>query len=85
MTIANIPADEKEVPKKPNAGGEPSENKKILNHLDYFAEYLKGQEKDGAIETEWKAVALVIDRLFFWMTLIVALIIVPTCLSLRAT
>lgn len=48
----------------------------ILKHLQMITEYLNEKKADDAVTDEWKLLAKIIDRLFFWVSLIVLVIAV---------
>ena len=52
----------------------------IRSMLAYLTDSIKEKEKDRMIEDEWKALSLVLDRIFFWITFITALVMIPTFL-----
>ena len=66
---------------KPEKKGGQGEMAQILDHLKVMVNYLKQQEKDNGVAEEWKAIAIVIDRLFFWVTLIMSIILLPLFLG----
>ena len=57
--------------------------KQILDQLKYLVDYVKSQEDDSSIQDEWKSMALVLDRLFFWITAIVSVILLIVFLVRR--
>lgn len=74
MTISS---DVDAEPMKKFPDKEKSELADIKQLLAYLTDHLKDQEKNGKVEDEWKAVAMVLDRLFFWITLVMSIILVP--------
>ena len=52
----------------------------IRHLLSFLVDKVKDKDKDGLIEAEWKALAMVLDRIFFWMTTITAVVMIPTFL-----
>lgn len=64
---------------------EPSDLAQILNHLEFLVNYIKQKKIEAGIGFEWKAMSLVIDRMFFWITFIIALVIIPVFLAQRDT
>ena len=62
----------------------PSELEHIRRLLTYIVDSLKEKEKDKETEDEWRALAMVLDRIFFWITTIMAFVMIPTFLLRRS-
>ena len=72
---------------KPNSEAEvtsPSELAQIRTLIEFIVDRMKSNEAVKCIEDEWKALALVLDRIFFWVTAITAVIMIPTFLTGRS-
>ena len=83
LPITTIPPRDKEEREVPLVSAEPTDIKKILNHLHYMVDDMKSKEKNMAVDNEWKALAQVIDRLFFFITLIAVVVILPLFLAMK--
>ena len=57
----------------------------IETHLKALRVYLSEKERTDQAVDDWKAMALVLDRLFFWCTLIVCLIGFPIFMTAKDT
>ena len=73
-----VTSDVDEVKKDPD---EANELDQIRRLLAYIVDDMRGKEKEAKVQDEWKALATVLDRTFFWLTLITALIILPIFLT----
>lgn len=52
------------------------ELKAILDRLIMISELMKSQKSDEAVMDEWKLLAKIVDRVFFWISLIVLIVII---------
>lgn len=57
-----------------------SELQQILDNLRFFVDRVKSNDKDDKVGDEWKALAMLLDRTFFWLTTFLAVILIPTFL-----
>ena len=64
-------------------GLEMDDLKNILNNLTFIRTNIENKEKDEEIASEWRGVATVVDRLLFWISLIIVVIIMITILAQR--
>ena len=61
--------------------GDKSDLAEIRDLLGNIVDNMKEKEKSASIEDEWKALALILDRIFFWITFIAAIVMIPTFLA----
>ena len=54
--------------------------RQILFYIREVVEKMQVKERDGAIMEEWKCLAIVLDRTFFWIAFITTIIIIPSLL-----
>ena len=54
--------------------------RQILSYIKEMVEKVQVKERDGAIMEEWKCLAIVLDRTFFWIAFVTTMIIIPTLL-----
>nr|XP_014055543.1 unnamed protein product [Salmo salar] len=47
---------------------------RALEGVTYIAEHLRAEDQDFSVKEDWKYVAMVIDRIFLWMFIIVCLL-----------
>ncbi|NWU88340.1 ACHA2 protein, partial [Onychorhynchus coronatus] len=47
---------------------------RALEGVQYIADHLRAEDADGAVKEDWKYVAMVIDRIFLWIFIIVCLL-----------
>ena len=52
----------------------------IRDMMRLMVSQMKEKARDSHIEDEWKALAMVLDRIFFWMTAVTTVVMVPTFL-----
>ncbi|XP_053719332.1 neuronal acetylcholine receptor subunit alpha-2-like isoform X2 [Synchiropus splendidus] len=45
-----------------------------LEGMTYIAEHLRAEDSDSSVKEDWKYVAMVVDRIFLWMFIIVCLL-----------
>ena len=77
--IPEVPEENDVEPVSPDMVGKVSEVKsaldgpmgEILARLEYFVRHLEDKKKSDAIVDEWKLVAKTIDRLLFWISLLI--------------
>ncbi|NXM66084.1 ACHA2 protein, partial [Serilophus lunatus] len=48
--------------------------RKALEGVQYIADHLRAEDADFSVKEDWKYVAMVIDRIFLWMFIIVCLL-----------
>ena len=74
-----IPVNHYDVTKPPDHG-EPTDLLQIKQLLKHIVDSMKDKARSGHIADEWKALAMILDRIFFWMTTITSIIMIPTFL-----
>lgn len=47
---------------------------RALEGVQYIADHLRAEDADFSVKEDWKYVAMVIDRIFLWMFIIVCLL-----------
>lgn len=47
---------------------------RAVEGVQYIADHLKAEDTDFSVREDWKYVAMVIDRIFLWMFVIVCLL-----------
>ncbi|NXV09546.1 ACHA2 protein, partial [Cettia cetti] len=47
---------------------------KALEGVQYIADHLRAEDADSSVKEDWKYVAMVIDRIFLWMFILVCLL-----------
>ncbi|XP_051630406.1 neuronal acetylcholine receptor subunit alpha-2 [Manacus candei] len=47
---------------------------RALEGVQYIADHLRAEDADGSVKEDWKYVAMVIDRIFLWIFIIVCLL-----------
>ncbi|KAM8904628.1 neuronal acetylcholine receptor subunit alpha-2-like isoform 4-T4 [Spinachia spinachia] len=58
----------------PAAGGLSPAVESALEGVTYIAEHLRAEDADLSVKEDWKFVAMVVDRIFLWMFVIVCLL-----------
>ena len=83
---ADLQNDDKKPDPDPKSSGylsNPSELGEIRDMLRFIVDNMKEKANEADVEDEWKALAMVLDRIFFWITSITALILIPAFLLKR--
>ena len=52
----------------------------IRDLLRHIVDVMKDRDSEACVADEWKALAMVLDRIFFWLTLFTSVIMIPTFL-----
>ncbi|ELT96598.1 hypothetical protein CAPTEDRAFT_208789 [Capitella teleta] len=78
------PVDENETKTKKEAGNDLQKAvEKISAQLEYMKKAMEDSEIENTIVGEWKAIAMVLDRCFFWIALFLGLIVTTALLLPR--
>ncbi len=59
------------------------EIQEVLMNIRCLKESLLDREKDDHVKEEWRALAKVLDRFFFWITLVIVAVFIAVALSQR--
>ena len=54
----------------PELGVQNGDTKEVIKHLEIYTKHLQGGDDQNKLAEEWKILSRVIDRIFFWITIV---------------